>query len=238
MVYWLLNQWSIRFTTKRKVRMKVMRKAVTAVVFGMVTGLAMTVGANVPPYVEVSCDDDSVTIVVDENNKDFFVFAPGKPDSFIANITVAVTQEAKNQGWKLVAPEPNNQPIKMSGGGNTDCTYQVKQEPEGWDGGTIKYFNYYIESNITYDGSKKNITVPMGTSVTYTAFRNGAVRSSDWTVIADGEERKVENITKIIFNRDFWDMDGWWFVLSQIDTPKDGDHGRQSAKGLINQNKR
>jgi len=58
-------------------------------VVGMVTGLAMTAGADVPPYVEVSCDDDSAATAAGEN--------------------------------------------------------------------------------------KKNITVPMGTSVTYTAFRNGAV---------------------------------------------------------------
>ncbi len=84
--------------------------------------------------------------------------------------------------------------------------------PSGGSGGTQPTWGasgqakapYNIKSN--YDNGAKVITVPAGTSITYTAYEGTSSKSSNWTV--NGVPKNNES--SIIFSRSWWDVSGWF----------------------------
>ena len=159
-------------------------------------------------HVTVSCEAPRVYIEVNANH--FDVYAPGYPDAFVTNVMVRA-----NGSWVLVKPTPAELPLKMSGGDTEP--YRVVRPPEDAAGGTISFHNYYIKSNC--DGGAKEIVVPAGTSVTYTAYKNGSTCPSDWTV--NGNSRN--NTASIVFNRHWWDVPSWF--IPSMDTPQPDVYG-------------
>ena len=73
-----------------------------------------------------------------------------------------------------------------------------------WDAHATLRAPYNIKSN--YDNGARVITVPAGTSITYTAYEGISSKSSNWTV--NGNPKNNE--TSIIFNRNWWDVSGWF----------------------------
>lgn len=63
---------------------------------------------------------------------------------------------------------------------------------------------YYIKSD--QEDGEKEIVVPAGTSVTYTAYEGASTKNSNWTV--NGQSKNNES--SIIFNRNWWDVPGWF----------------------------
>lgn len=159
-------------------------------------------------HVTVSCEAPRVYIEVNANH--FDVYAPGYPDAFVTNVMVRA-----NGSWVLVKPTPAELPLKMSGGDTEP--YRVVRPPEDAADGTISFHNYYIKSNC--DGGAKEIVVPAGASVTYTAYKNGATCPSDWTV--NGSSRN--NTASIVFNRRWWDVPSWF--IPSMDTPQPDVYG-------------
>ena len=95
-------------------------------------------------------------------------------------------------------------------GGDTSG-YEVERDPEDAASGAIAFHNYHIKSD--RDGGAKDIVVPAGTSVTYTAYRNGTARRSDWTISGPGITEFRTNTASIVFNRSPQNIGGW-FALS------------------------
>ncbi|MBQ6339307.1 MAG: hypothetical protein IJI36_09190 [Kiritimatiellae bacterium] len=147
---------------------------------------------------------------IEVNANHFDVYAPGYPDAFVTNVMVRA-----NGSWVLVKPTPAELPLKMSGGDTEP--YRVVRPPEDAAGGTISFHNYHIKSN--RDGGAKEIVVPAGTSVTYTAYKNGSTCPSDWTV--NGNSRN--NTASIVFNRHWWDVPSWF--IPSMDTPQPDVYG-------------
>ena len=102
-------------------------------------------------------------------------------------------------------------------GGDVEA-YAVTREPEDAAGGSILFHNYCIKSNI--DGGAKNIVVPTGVSVIYTAYRNGERCSSDWTVSGHDRTETKRNTSQIVFNRSGWNVPEWF--VPAFETPKAG----------------
>ena len=73
---------------------------------------------------------------------------------------------------------------------------------------------FHIKSNQN-DGAKE-IVVPAGTSVTYTAYEGTSSKASNWTV--NGQTKNNES--SIIFNRSWWDVPGWF--SASMGTPDPG----------------
>ncbi|MBO4630435.1 MAG: hypothetical protein J5858_00790, partial [Lentisphaeria bacterium] len=73
---------------------------------------------------------------------------------------------------------------------------------------------FYIKSN--QNGGAKEIVVPAGTSVTYTAYEGTGSKVSNWTV--NGHTKNNES--SIIFNRSWWDIPGWF--SASMGTPDPG----------------
>ncbi|MDR0933167.1 MAG: hypothetical protein LBM70_09150, partial [Victivallales bacterium] len=72
---------------------------------------------------------------------------------------------------------------------------------------------FYIKSNQT--NGAKEITVPAGTSVTYTAYEGDSSKNSNWTVIGAGSSQSKSNVASITFNRNFWGNIATWFTSNQ-----------------------
>ncbi|MCL2103666.1 MAG: matrixin family metalloprotease [Kiritimatiellaeota bacterium] len=203
-----------------------MRKAVATVVVGMVMGLTMTAGAGsaANDYVEVECAGLVVKLDV-EDPKIFHIFAPGKDDDFTVEVTVTTSWE------ELVAPKPSTKngisaTFTMGAKAKDDATgvvvsgqgYKVKTGEVDKEG-EIQFHNFYLQSD--FDDFAKDIVVPLGRQVIYTARGNETEKASNWTVGSDGEEETKNYTSQIVFNRDFFDVDAW-FILSTIATPKRG----------------
>ena len=97
-----------------------------------------------------------------------------------------------------------------SGGGETE----VRQPSWYGDGNAI--VPYRIKSN--QNNGAKEIVVPAGTSVTYTAYEGTSPKASNWTV--NGETKNNES--SIIFNRSWWDVPGWF--SASMGTPNPGTY--------------
>ena len=160
-------------------------------------------------HVTVTCDAPGVSVEV--NGTQLNVFAPGYPASFVTNVMVEA-----NGSWRLVKPTASELPLKMKGGDVE--AYAVTREPEDAAGGSILFHNYCIKSNI--DGGAKNIVVPTGVSVIYTAYRNGERCSSDWTVSGHDRTETKRNTSQIVFNRSGWNVPEWF--VPAFETPKAG----------------
>ncbi len=98
---------------------------------------------------------------------------------------------------------------------------------------------YYIKSN--QENGEKEIIVPAGTSVTYTAYEGANTKSSNWTV--NGQSKNNES--SIIFNRSWWDVPGWFsesmgtpdpgiynISATQADDNNKSDHGEMTVVGI------
>lgn len=187
-----------------------MKKTIIA---GLVLCLAVAQSARADSaandHVRVSCGAPGVSVTVDGNH--FHVLAPGQPDSFTADVGVVAIN-----GWELVSPPAADLPLSMKGG--STAGYKVRRDPEDQGSGTIAFHNYHIESNV--DGGAKVITVVAGASVTYTAYRNQSTQASNWTVNGPNGAATKGDTSKIIFNRNWWDVAGWF--IPSMDTPIPG----------------
>ena len=98
---------------------------------------------------------------------------------------------------------------------------------------------FHIKSNQN-DGAKE-IVVPAGTSVTYTAYEGTSSKASNWTV----NNQTKNNESSIIFNRNWWDVPGWFSAsmgtpdpgiynisASPTDRPGVSDSGGMSVVGV------
>ena len=92
---------------------------------------------------------------------------------------------------------------------------EVVKYPEDAASGRIWFHNYCIRSS---EDGKKVFTVPVGKSVTVSAFQNGKRRESDWIV---NSERKEETAS-IVFNRSFWQF--WKWFIPSMETPIPGTY--------------
>lgn len=133
-------------------------------------------------FVRVSCEHPDVEVIAE--GEDFYVLAPGKPETFYADVMVnAIT------GGQLLQPAQSQLPLRMCGG--SSVRYKVAKPPESEKSGMIYFHNYIIRSN--HDDGAKNIAVPAGANVIYTAYRDGDSRESYWNV--DGEYKIMKGIT-------------------------------------------
>lgn len=67
---------------------------------------------------------------------------------------------------------------------------------------------YHIASD---QNSTKDVTVSVGTSVTFTAYAGASSKSSNWTVTGPNSTQETANGTaSIIFNRSWYDAGGWF----------------------------
>ena len=98
---------------------------------------------------------------------------------------------------------------------------------------------FHIKSNQN-DGAKE-IVVPAGTSVTYTAYEGTSSKASNWTVNGQTQNNK----SSIIFNRSWWDVPGWFsasmgtpdpgiYNISAVPTDRPGvsDSGKMTVVGI------
>ena len=186
-----------------------MKKSILVAAIGMMAGMALTVEAA---NVSVTCVDPNVA-VKPRNADDFDLFASGYPDLYSTNVMITPYPD-----WTLVKPTPN-QPssppyifakIEMYGS-NEGKEYEVTRPPEDTSSGTIYFHNYYIRSESYENNYEKNIVVPEGTTVEYTAHKNGNYCRSDWVVTGtDGRRAKIYNTDRITFNRNFAKVSAWF----------------------------
>lgn len=99
----------------------------------------------------------------------------------------------------------NGKLIPPSGGSGTQPTWGASGNAKA---------PFYIKSN--QDDGAKEIIVPAGTSVTYTAYEGNSSKSSNWTV--NGQTKNNES--SIIFSRNWWDVPGWF--SASMGTPVPG----------------
>ena len=98
---------------------------------------------------------------------------------------------------------------------------------------------FHIKSNQN-DGAKE-IVVPAGTSVTYTAYEGTSSKASNWTV----NNQTKNNESSIIFNRNWWNVPGWFsasmgtpdpgiYNISAVPTDRPGvsDSGSMTVVGI------
>lgn len=161
-------------------------------------------------YVRVSCNGPRITVKNVGNRVDFNVFAPGYKDSFVADVFVEPVDD-----WELTEPSSGELPLRMQGG--DDNYYKVRKLPEDWlGGGKIFFHNYWIKSN--QGAESKDIVVPFGTHVTYTARKDDLDCQSDWIVGAV----RVDNSSRIVFNRSWWNVVEWFYPA--LETPNVGTY--------------
>ena len=177
-----------------------MKRVVVVAAIGLMAGMGQEAEAA---NVSVTCEDPEVVVKLKTNGDDFDLFASGYPDNLATNVTVT-----PHSGWKLEAPDPATFP--MSGTGTKEKKYAVTRPPEQDSGGTIYFHNYYIKSNSSENKNSKNIIVPVGETVTYTAHKNGNSCTSNWTVTGPGNFKKEDNgKSSIMFNRSWWQVGSW-----------------------------
>ncbi len=170
-------------------------KAFAAVAFVGACLLDCAAASDRNQCVVVSCDHPDVEVI--EAGDDFFVLAPGKPETFSADVMVTAID-----GWQLLQPPASRLPVRMLGGSNV--RYKVAKPPESERSGVIHFHNYIIRSN--HDNGAKNIAVPAGANVEYTAYRDGSSRESNWDV--EGENKM--GYSSIVFNRNWWNVPSWF----------------------------
>ena len=103
--------------------------------------------------------------------EDFVILAPRRDEHFQAEVLVQPLGD-----WELVRPTTN--PFNMKGGDAQG--YEAKLEPEDERSGTIFFHNYCVRSD--WGDGEKDVVVPAGTTVVFTASKNGEPAPSDWTV--------------------------------------------------------
>ena len=178
-----------------------MRNVVAAIAAVMVTGLAMTVGAQNSAqndYVVVTCYASGVT--VRNIGKNFYVLAPEYQGTAIASVGVAPVSP-----WKRT--KPANPSVLMKGGDKV--IYEVTNDPEGTDGGTIFFHNYFVKSN-QGSGVKYVVAPHTEKNVSFTARKDNANAPSTWTVRTTNHEETRSPQATIYFNRSWWNVPAWW----------------------------
>lgn len=175
-------------------------------IFGKILFLALS-GFSIPAgaasaangVAEVSCSSSGVLVRADGNH--FTLLAPGRDEDFQAEVHVQAIG-----GWELVRPTTN--PFLMKGGDVQG--YTVKKEPEDEETGSISFHNYCIRSN--RNSGEKDVVVPAGTPVIFTAYKNGEPQPSDWTCNGDIE---ATNQVSIAFNSPPTET-RLWFIRSVL----------------------
>ena len=117
----------------------------------------------------VQCDEPG--IIIRAEGEDFVILAPRRDEHFQAEVLVQPLGD-----WELVRPTTN--PFNMKGGDAQG--YEAKLEPEDERSGTIFFHNYCVRSD--WGDGEKDVVVPAGTTVVFTASKNGEPAPSDWTV--------------------------------------------------------
>ncbi len=125
----------------------------------------------------------------------------------------------------------NGKLIPPSGGSGTQPTWGASGNAKA---------PFYIKSN--QDDGAKEIIVPAGTSVTYTAYEGTSSKSSNWTV--NGQTKNNES--SIIFSRSWWDVPGWFSAsmgtpvpgvynisASPTDNASKSDSGEMKVVGVV-----
>jgi len=189
------------------------KRAIAGVIVGLALGTGMEARAIANKYVSVTCGAPETAVLVDPaNSKDFIVYAPGCLDAFTANVKVTCLS-----GWRFFSPEDTTKPLTFEMQGGDVQKYGVRAlEDSG--AGDIYFHNYFISTNETLIA--KDIIVPVGISATYIAHGNKTGRKSDWTVEAHGETASKKGATQIVFNRDGFEVEAWYFP--NVSTPKPG----------------
>ena len=157
-------------------------------------------------YVRVTCDLPDVSM--EQTERGLEIYAPGFSETETASITITALN-----GWYLIRPCGSGCSIEMKGGDWKEI--EVVKYPEDAASGRIWFHNYCIRSS---EDGKKDFTVPVGKSVTVSAFQNGKRRESDWVV---NSERKEETAS-IVFNRSFWQF--WKWFIPSMETPIPGTY--------------
>ena len=129
--------------------------------------------------VRVRCDEPGIIIraegedfvILAPRRDDFVILAPRRDEHFQAEVLVQPLGD-----WELVRPTTN--PFNMKGGDAQG--YEAKLEPEDERSGTIFFHNYCVRSD--WGDGEKDVVVPAGTTVVFTASKNGEPAPSDWTV--------------------------------------------------------
>ena len=147
----------------------------SAVFAGM---LFVLLSGSATPAFAASAENDSVRVRCDESGiiiraegEDFVILAPRRDEHFQAEVLVQPLGD-----WELVRPTTN--PFNMKGGDAQG--YEAKLEPEDERSGTIFFHNYCVRSD--WGDGEKDVVVPAGTTVVFTASKNGEPAPSDWTV--------------------------------------------------------
>jgi len=212
------------------------KRAIAGVIVGLALGMGMVAEVKAEK-VSISASNNRVTVTVTYDNISalppntppnkippvsiegvgygFHIFAPGRNDSFTVTVKVEEYSGGSNaDAWTLVSPK---KPFDLSPGGSQ--SYTVKKE-EDTKNATIYLYNYYIKSSDS--GGAKDITVPLGTQATYTAYRAGRLQESNWKVSGHGTTAQVDRKPQIVINRDWFNVDAWY--IGSMTIPKLGSY--------------
>ena len=143
----------------------------------------------------------SPAVCIDVDGSRFDVYALKTENSFGTDVFVSAMS-----GWSLVSSAS----LQMRGGDT--AVYTVRRPPEDTRSGAISFHEYFITTN-QKDG-KKDVTVPFGQNVIYTAQVDGGARKSNWTV---NRQTKYQS-ARIVFNRNWWNVPSWF--IPSVDTVK------------------
>jgi hypothetical protein len=124
---------------------------------------------------------------------------------------------ASATAWIAADTSPVAFTISMSG----ELTNPGEGEnPVSWSASAGTKFFWIAASG--YD--QKEISVPAGTSLTYTAYEGDSGKNSNWTVSRAGESSQTKsNTSNITFSRSFWGNITAWFTSNQsVTTPVPG----------------
>lgn len=173
-----------------------------------------------------------------------FDTTPGVTTGMPAGISIQVTSGGATgvKTFPAASPPAANFTISMNGklipvqGGQGGGG--VSEQPT-WSAYGTATVPYHIRSD--QDGGAKEISVPAGTSVTYTAFDGSGRKSSNWNV--NGQTKNNES--SIIFSRSWWDVPGWFsasmgtpdpgvynITARPADNPAKSDSGKMTVVGI------
>ena len=157
-------------------------------------------------FVKVSADTP-VYRLEQKGEKDFNAYCGG-------NTPAIFSVAAQQPDWELVTPANGSLEIKPGTSGVWQVKSQLREDkPEG----KIYLWNYFIKAE---EYNAKNITVPFGKTVTYSAYEGPTKVNSDWDVSGYENSKQKSNTDSIIFSRSFWNITEWF--TESYSTPKPG----------------
>jgi len=188
------------------------KRVITGVIVGLMAEMGMaTVGGTDPAgnnYVSVNYNDARISKTQNVGN-DIYLYSSGYPDNpFVVKVTITPINAWEWDEDVLPLPEF---PVNLSPGGKVP--YAVKNG-EDKRRGAVFLHAYHIKSD--KDNEAKDIIVPIGTTVTYTARRNNADRESAWEVEAHDKSWSKKIPPKIVFNREAFDVPAWFLASMEL----------------------